>query len=189
MSRPFRAGRHGVVHVDIPQYGAGLLASLARQLVELLSDGEAARDGEADPLEEILTIDEPREAPEDPALRRLLPDAHLDDAEAAAEFRRYTERGLRDSKVTDALVVVDAIGASDGEAAGDLELDLDAQQARAWMRCLTDMRLTLAARLEVKAGDEDYWAGLPETDDRLPVYEIYTWLGYLLETLIDAASH
>ena len=56
------------------------------------------------------------------------------------------------------------------------------------MRCLTDLRLTLAARLGVTADDEEFWASLPEDDERLPVYEIYGWLGYLLESLLDAAS-
>jgi Domain of unknown function (DUF2017) len=77
---------------------------------------------------------------------------------------------------------------ADGEdgVPDDLEFELDAQQARAWMRCLTDLRLTLAARLGVREGDEAYWESLPEGDDRLGVYEIYGWLGYLLESLLDA---
>ena len=40
--------------------------------------------------------------PDDPALARLLPDAYADDEEAAAEFRRFTERDLRDAKARDA---------------------------------------------------------------------------------------
>jgi hypothetical protein len=54
------------------------------------------------------------------------------------------------------------------------------------MRCLTALRLTLAERLGVTADDEDFWEMLDESDERMPVYEIYGWLGYLLESLIDA---
>jgi hypothetical protein len=139
-----------------------------------------------DPLEAMLTLDGPRETPDDPALRRLLPDAHVDDPAAAAEFRRYTERNLRDGKVADASMVLTTLEAVDADDVDDVEFLLDGSQARAWMRCLTALRLTLAERLGVTAEDEAYWESLDEDDDRLPVYEIYGWLGYLLESLIDA---
>lgn len=187
----FRAIRKGGVHAELPAYAAALIASLARQLIELLSDGEP-QEPAGDPLEAMLDFDAPREVPEDPALRRLLPQAHRDDAEAAAEFRRFTERGLREGKVDDAIQVLRSLGAdqddlSEVDEGGTVEFELDRDTVRAWLRCLTDLRLTLAARLEVTAGDEDYWAALPEDDERLPVYEIYGWLGYLLESLLDVA--
>ncbi len=181
----FRSHRLGSVYVEFPLYAARLLANLTRQLIELLRDGEATPHPAADPLEAMLSVDGPREAPVDPALLRLLPNAHLDDDEAAAEFRRYTERSLRDGKVADASVLLASLGLLDDEV-DDLEFVLDAAQARAWMRCLTALRLTLAERLGVTAEDDDYWEALDESDERLPVYEIYGWLGYLLESLIDA---
>ncbi len=174
------------MYVVLPAYAAGLIANLARQLVELLSDGEAVRPSGGDPLEAMLAFDSPRDEPADPALLRLLPSAHRDDAEAAAEFRRFTESGLRAGKISDARLLVSMLEGAGEESPDDLELELDAQQARAWMRCLNDLRLTLAARLEVTADDESHWASLPEDDERLPVYEIYGWLGYVLESLLDA---
>lgn len=182
----FRSHRLGSVYVEFPPYAARLLANLTRQLIELLRDGEATPHPAADPLEAMLSVDGPREAPVDPALLRLLPNAHLDDDEAAAEFRRYTERSLRDGKVADASVLLTSLGLLDDDEVDDLEFVLDAAQARAWMRCLTALRLTLAERLGVTAEDDDYWEALDESDERLPVYEIYGWLGYLLESLIDA---
>lgn len=173
------------MHVSLPPYAAGLLASLARQLVELLSDGEPIGSAGTDPLEAMLEIDGPRDAPADPALRRLLPDAHTDDEEAAAEFRRYTERSLREGKVRDATVVVEKLGNVD-DVIDDVEFELDRDETRAWLRCLTDLRLTLAERLEITSGDEDYWDTLEESDSRRPIYEIYSWLGYVLESLLDA---
>jgi hypothetical protein len=182
----FRPHRKGSVYVELPPYAARLLANLTRQLVELLRDGEATQVHGEDPLEAMLTLDDPRETPEDPALRRLLPDAHRGDEEAAAEFRRFTERSLRDGKVADANVVLTCLAGIQDDEVDDLEFVLDGAQARAWMRCLTALRLTLAERLGITAEDEDYWEMLDETDERMPVYEIYGWLGYLLESLIDA---
>jgi hypothetical protein len=188
----FRARRKGSVQVELPAHAAALLASLARQLVELLSDGEASQPVDADPLEAMLDFDSPREPPQDPALLRLLPDAHRGDVEASAEFRRFTERSLRDGKVADAMTVIDDIGEIPDDLppdAADFEFEIDADAARAWLRCLTDMRLTLAERLGVTAEDEAYWESLPDDDTRLPVYEIYGWLGYLLESLLDSVRH
>jgi hypothetical protein len=182
----FKSRRKGGVYVVLPPYAAGLIANLARQLIELLSDGEVVQPAGVDPLEAMLDFDAPRDEPEDPALLRLLPPAHRTDDDLAAEFRRFTERGLREGKIRDALVVVTKLGDVEDGVPDDLEFELDAQQARSWMRCLTDLRLTLAARLGVREDDESYWESLPEGDDRLAVYEIYGWLGYLLESLLDA---
>src|SRR5262245_53109697 len=181
----FRSRRKGGVYVELPPYAAGLLANLVRQLIELLSDGESTSASD-DPLEAMLGMDGPRDTPEDPALLRLLPDAHRGDAEASAEFRRLTERTLRDGKIRDASIVLGALGTSDDPVVEDLEFDLDKEQVRAWLRCLTDLRLTLAERLGVTAEDDEYWASLEPGDERLPVHEIYQWLGYLLESLLDA---
>ncbi len=174
------------MYVELPPYAAGLLANLTRQLIELLSDGESTRSD--DPLEAMVAIDGPRDIPDDPALRRLLPDAHRDDPEFAAEFRRLTERTLRDGKVRDATVVLDNLGGLDDVPTEDLEFEIDKEQVRSWLRCLTDLRLTLAERLDVTANDDTYWQSLAPDDEKLPVYEIYQWLSYLLESLLDAAK-
>lgn len=184
----FRSRRKGGVHVELPPSASGLLANLARQLIELLSEGEAHQRVGQDPLEAMLDFGAPRDRPDDPALQRLLPDAHLDDEAAAAEFRRFTEATLRQSKIQDATVVVLCLGDVTDTDVGDveLELELDAAQARSWMRCLTDLRLAMAARLDIRAGDEDSWENLRDDDERVPLFEIYGWLGYLLESLVQA---
>lgn len=189
----FRSRRQGAVYVVLAPPFAALLANLTRQLVELLRDGEASASD--DPLEAMVGMDGPREMPDDPALLRLLPEAHRDDSEAASEFRRLTERTLRDGKVNDATVVLESLadGAPDDidtadDADVDVEFELDRDQVRSWLRCITDLRLTLAERLGVTAEDDDYWASLDPDDERLPVYEIYGWLGYVQESLLDAAQ-
>src|SRR5699024_8818657 len=149
---------------QLPADAAGLLVNLAGQLVELLSDGEASTEA-VDPLEELVGLDTShREPPTDAALRRLLPDGfttpdgETSDPEAAAEFRRFTERGLRDGKIRDAKVVLETIGDVPGETDGDegVDFELDADQAQAWLRSLNDMRLTIAERLEVAPDDEEH---------------------------------
>ncbi len=183
----FSRRRKGGVYAEFPPYAAALLANLARQLIELLGEGEPRQRVGDDPLEALLDFGGPRERPDDPALQRLLPDAHRDDEAAAAEFRRFTEGTLRQSKAHDATVVVLSLGEVVDVEVDDVEFELDADQARSWMRCLTDLRLALAARLDIQAGDEATWESLPDDDARLPLFEIYGWLGYLLESLIDAA--
>ncbi len=189
----FRSRRKGRVYVEMPAVSAMLVADLARQLIELLSDGEMTDAADVDPLEELVAMDVPREPPSDPALLRLLPDARTDDAEANAEFRRFTEKGLRQSKIDAASVVVRSIGELDPDSAtgeATVEFELSRDDARAWMRCLTDLRLTLSARLELSADDdEETWLVLPEDDPRGSLYRIYGWLGYQLESLLEAVQH
>ena len=43
--------------------------------------------------------------------------------------------------------------------------------------------------LGVEEGDEDYWLSLPDDEPRANVYDIYQWVGYLQETLVDGLSH
>ena len=79
-------------------FEADLLRSLAAQLVELLRNEVAAPSAGDDPLEQLLDFSGPTTEPEDPVLARLFPTAYPDDAEAAGEFRRFTEGTLRDGK-------------------------------------------------------------------------------------------
>ncbi len=182
---------HGVM-ATFSGFEADLLRSLASQLVELLRN-EAAAPQASDPLEAMLDFSGPTTEPDDPVLARLFPTAYPDDEEAAGEFRRFTEGTLRDGKARNASLVIDQL-----EEAGlpqELEEDglwidveLDAGQANAWMRSFTDIRLALATRLGVEEGDEDYWMSLPDDDPRSHVHDIYEWVGYLQETLVEALA-
>lgn len=172
-------------------FEADLLRSLASQLVELLRNEAAVPDHDRDPLEAMLDFSGPTTAPEDPVLARLFPSAYPEDEEAAGEFRRFTEGALRDSKAAAACTIIDTL-----EEAGlpaeleedglviDVELEEDA--ASSWLRSFADLRLALATRLEVEDGDEDYWLAMPEDDPRSQAHDIYEWVGYLQETLVDA---
>ena len=102
--------RKKTVIVSFAEHEADILANLLRNLVELLYDGMPPRVSESsDPLAALLDNDGPTSPPEDVVLQRLLPDAYKSDDEAAGEFRRFTERGLRDSKASDAKRVLTAL--------------------------------------------------------------------------------
>ena len=67
-----------------------------------------------------------------------------------------------------------------------VDVELDREAAQVWLRAFTDMRLAIGTRLEVEEGDEDFWFELPEDDPRGPVHDIYNWLGFLQETLVES---
>ncbi len=95
-------------------------------------------------------------APDDPALRRLLPDASRDDDDVAAEFRRLTEADLRAAKIARLHAVWRALtGEGDVvEGAGlddDADLVLRREDAEPFAAALTDVRLVLAERLGIRS--------------------------------------
>jgi hypothetical protein len=131
-------------------------------------------------LDAMLGLDQPSQAPEDPALARLLPDAYRDDPDAAGEFRRYTEQSLRSAKQENAQAVLDTLPADGGP------VKLAADQAQAWLRTLNDVRLVLGVRLGVTEEFEDQWERLDPDDPASAVFEIYAWLGAVQESLVQA---
>ncbi|MFT4286236.1 DUF2017 domain-containing protein [Nocardioides sp.] len=187
-----RHRRSGHIFATFTGFEADLLRSLAGQLVELLRN-ESAAQVEVDPLEAMLDFSGPTTEPEDPVLARLFPTAYRDDAEAAGDFRRFTEQTLRDGKAAAASAIIDGL-----EEAGlppeltvdglMIDVELDEPTALTWMRSFTDLRLALATRLGVEEGDEGYWASLPAEDPRGQAHDIYDWVGYLQETLVAALS-
>jgi hypothetical protein len=171
-----------------------ILRSLAVQLLELIGPGDEPAVGE-DPLA-ALFAEGPSEAPTDPALARLFPEAYIDpksepDKElraASAEFRRFTENDLRTRKRQDALSVVrnlDALAAATDDESG-LVLKLSPEESRRWLGTLNDLRLTIASRLDVvDEGESDELYSLPDEDPRKPMVMAYLWLGGLQESLVE----
>jgi hypothetical protein len=193
VSSGFVRGRRGRVIGMFSQLEAEMLRSLVSQVVELVRDESPEKSRSDDPLETLLDVEGPLSRPDDPVLARLLPDAYADDAEAAGEFRRFTEHGLRDQKAEHGRqVVIDLEEAGLGDEVDTegepVELDLDAGRSQVWLRCLNDVRLALATRLGVQEGDEDYWDALSEDDPRAYMHDVYDWLGYVQESLVMALS-
>ena len=141
-------------------------------------------DGEVQILTELLSqlLDLYDEADEsDPAIDRLSPAAYRENDEASAEFRRLTHTDLmvqRSADATAMLRTLDATQASAVEPASSTTLVLDDAEALAWMRTLAALRLVMATRLGIDQNDDH------DPDD--PAYALYDWLGYRLETVVDA---
>jgi hypothetical protein len=173
-------------------FEADLLRSLAGQLIELLRNESATPSAADDDLEALLDFSGPTTAPEDPVLARMFPNAYPEDDEAAADFRRFTESTLRNGKADAAAVVIDTLeeaGLPDEPEDGlFIDVELDQAAAQIWLRSFTDMRLAIGTRLEVEEGDEELWEHMPDDDPRSPVHDIYNWLGFLQETLVEALS-
>lgn len=182
----------GRVIADFSGFEADLLRSLAAQLVELLRNEHAAL-VDQDPFEALLDFSGPTTEPDDPVLARLFPTAYQHDPDAAADFRRFTEGALRDSKAAAATLVIDTLEEAGlsfelGEEQIMIDVELDEPAALTWLRAFTDIRLALAVRLDVQEGDEEYWESLDPDDPLAQAHDIYEWVGYLQETLVGALS-
>jgi hypothetical protein len=188
-----RHRRSKLIIANFSGFEADLLRSLAAQLVELLRNEAAAPPEHQDPFEAMLDFSGPTSEPDDPVLARLFPTAYPDDEEAASEFRRFTEGALRDGKAAAASAIIDGLEEAGlpPELTEDglmIDVELDEPTAESWMRSFTDLRLALATRLGVEEGDEEYWLSLPDEDPRAQAHDIYDWVGYLQETLVDALT-
>ena len=177
-----------------------VLHDVFTEVRDLLEDPAAPQE---DPLAALVGIGTAVRPPDDPALARLLPDAHRDDPEASAEFRRYTESGLRSRKREGLGLVLRTLDR--GPA-----VRLDDTEASAWLVALTDVRLVLAERIGLRT-DEDH-ALLEEVVAHLAVAEpesgesgdasdgatagerlsmtlaLYDFLAWMQETLVEAMS-
>ena len=193
MTEGFQRRRRGGAVATFTGFEADLLRSLASQLVELLRNEMAAPKDSDDTLEGLLDFSGPTTEPDDPVLARLFPTAYPGDTEAAGEFRRFTERGLRDSKAQAAVEIIDTLEEAGlpGELSEEgltLDVELDTTQAMTWLRSFTDIRLALATRLGVEDGDDQRWMDMSDADPQAHVYDIYQWVGYLQETLVEAVD-
>lgn len=186
----FRSTSDGGVTGRLSADEAKLLRALVDPVVELLNDGSQrpAREPAGDVFDELERMfsegesDSRPEAPEDPVLARLLPDAYADDPDAAGEFRKYTESSLREAKKYFAQVMLDTLPENGGK------VRLTGDQARDWMRALNDVRLMFGVRLNVTEDFEEQLASLDPDDPSVPVFEVYGWLGAVQESLVQALA-
>lgn len=188
-----RHRKSGRAIAEFTGFEADLLRSLASQLVELLRSEVAAPVEHEDPLAALFDFSGPTDEPEDPVLLRLFPTAYTGDDEAAAEFRRFTEGTLRDGKARGAVAVIEALeeaGLPEDEVddAVHIDVELDEGEAMVWLKSFTDIRLALGTRLGIEEGDEERWAALSDDDPASQAHDIYEWVGYLQETLVEALS-
>ena len=122
----------------------------------------------------------------DPALDRLLPDAHRGDEAIAAEFRQLTEEGLRQRKSANLDIALARLTDS-----SDDRVVLDDEQAAAFLMALTDVRLLLGERMGMRteADAEALHRAMEVIDDDDPLGYAMAWydfLTWLQETLAHA---
>jgi len=176
----FRRARKGGISVTFGTDESRVLRHVLAEMVELVGPGDASDTPDADPLAVAVGIGTSTQVPADPALARLFPDGYSDDPEASADFRRYTEPGLRSAKLQALQTALATVG-EPGE-----RVTLSAEQAEAWLRALNDTRLVLGERLGITDEIEEVIASLGEDDPRLALFWVYDRLTYLQETLVQA---
>jgi Domain of unknown function (DUF2017) len=131
-------------------------------------------EGEVILLRELLDeLEALLEDPDDPALRRLFPQAH-DDPESEEQYRSLVRDQLVGGRSKALATVRDTLG----------EESLDLDQAEAWLRALNDLRLVLGTRLDV--GEEIDYGRLDLNDPRGRELAIYGYLSWLQEQLVEA---
>jgi len=173
----FRRTATGRIVLRVDAVEKGLLVTLLEQLADFVAPEDL---DDEDPLVAMVGLDPDAVRPEDPALARLLPDAYLDDDAAAAQFRRFTERSLRETKLAHTQTALETLRRS-GE-----KVTLGRDEAGAWLGALNDVRLALGTRLGVTEEGMEELASLPDDDPRAATFHIYDWLTYLQETLVRA---
>ena len=200
MARGFRrrgSGSHVRYAAHLDPLERATVAGLMDQVRELLEPAAVAGDGGDDfssivaglgmgvtvAAEDQAELDASG-AERDPALDRLLPTANRQDDEAAAEFRRLTEQGLRQRKAGALAAAADLVRHDD-------KLRLDQSQARTMLVALTDVRLVLGERMGLRTDDDVaiLEAVAEELDDDDPLgyaLSVYDFLTWLQETLASA---
>ena len=161
--------------IQIEPFEVKILGDLANQLLDITSPNSEVVANE-DPLAALIGIDSQAEKPTDPISTRLFPDAYPDDPDASMEFRRFTERSLRETNVDRAKSVL-------ADLDGHTTLALNADKWKHWVGFLNSLRLALGTRLEV---DQETWTQeRSESDPLYQIFELYNWLTWMQETLIS----
>ena len=173
-----------------------VVAGLCTQVGSLVEPTQTTKGDSADPFEAIVAglgdlssdtepgaevpdrafgLDEDR----DPAIDRLFPTGNREDEQEAAEFRRFTEEGLRRRKHANLTTTIETL-----EAAEEDRWVVTRGQAPAVLVALTDVRLVMGERLGLRTDEDgdrlEELAGELEPDDptvfALSVYDFLTWL-------------
>ncbi|ROP58887.1 uncharacterized protein DUF2017 [Curtobacterium sp. PhB130] len=145
------------IHLGLASGERSMLTNLTDQLRQIL-------DGDLD---------------SDPVTLRMFPDAYPGDRQASSEFRRYTRDDLRTAKSTNA----DTVHAW---LTGERDGAFTAADEQSWLRCLTDLRLTIADRLGIVDAETEEATRLAA--DGVGLRDVYDWLGYLQEHLVTTMT-
>jgi len=165
-----------------------ILINLVEQLLELLGERNFTHHYQSDdPFAQLMNatlgnIQSPIEQPDDPVLRRLLPNGYAD-PESAAEFRKYTEGSLRTLKQKHLLYLREQL-----VFPVDYELpkaDVKITDPTQWLIAINDLRIALAVRLEMDENGYEKYEVMPDSDPQKHLFAVYYWLGGIQENLIS----
>ena len=205
MARAFAADGEQLVAI-MDEDERAVVAGLCTQVARLVEPTTMAKGDSADPFEAIVAglgdlatdteqgaagvgvpdrafgLDEDR----DPALDRLFPTGNREDEQEAAEFRRFTEQGLRTRKHANLMTAVRTL-----DAAVEDRWVIARAEAPAVMIALTDVRLVMGERLGLRTDEdaerlEEAFADLEEDDPAVFVLAVYDFLTWLQESLTQA---
>ena len=171
MARAFHVGRGGLLVAHLEGSERELLLFLLDELDALVAPASPA---DADDLFEHLQAQwqlAPVSSSADPVMSRLFPDAFPDDEQASADFRRFTEQSLRQvraDRIAELRSLLDS-----------LDITLTVDQGHSVLQVLTDLRLVLGTRLDIR--DES-----PGPPQQAVALDIYDWLTWLQESLVQA---
>lgn len=164
--------------LDVSESERDVLINLSGQLMEILAERVDA--AQSDPLAKMIGITGHDSPPDDEVLMRLLPNAYADPVDAS-EFRRYTESDLRTKKAQHAMQVRSQLMEMENGS-----ILLDSEGALAWLGAINDIRLALGVRLKVDENSHERLELLSPEDPMHAVFAVYSWLGWLQESLVLA---
>lgn len=171
---------------EMDAHEADVLRSLVGAVTGLLTD--RARSAPEDELAALTGLQLGNTTPpDDPRLARLLPDFHRPepgspDAERAdlnSALRSLHEPEIIETKVAAGLVILETLPPQGGKVV------ITPEQADAWLTGLNDVRLALGTALQIDADTPEH---LPDEDPRAPSLEVYHWLTWMQDSLIQALT-
>ena len=156
------------ISFQIEALEVSLLTSLIEQVILLLTPQSSKENN--DPLAKMVGIDSTAKTPDDEVLLRLLPDAYQSDKQASAEFRRFTERSLRELKVKRANFVLENLPEP------EQIISIKPKDFETWLTVLNDLRLALGVRAGITENNEEEISEDLEIDHARDIYSWFTWL-------------
>ncbi|MGC5161102.1 DUF2017 domain-containing protein [Rhodococcus sp. DT1] len=166
---------------------ASVLRSLVASVLGMLED----RAGQA-PQDDLAQLTGLRTGnatpPDNPAVRRLLPDFHRPDQDSAQHaddesadlngaMRSLHEPDIIDAKLAAGAMILRTVPETGGRVV------LTPEQAESWLYALNDVRLALGATLDI---DDDTPEVLDDDDPRAPHLDVYHWLTWVQDSLVQA---
>lgn len=172
---------------EMDAHEASVLRSLVASVLGMLEDraGQAPQDD----LAQLTGLRTGSSTPPDiPAVRRLLPDFHRPDSDAATNaddesadlngaMRSLHEPTIIDAKLAAGAMILRTVPESGGRVV------LTPEQAESWLYGLNDVRLALGATLDI---DDETPEVLDDDDPRAPHLDVYHWLTWVQDSLVQA---